>query len=289
MADTIRALFSIHEAPLSNDDRLKLAFVLIPYKKEELVESKFLEIRNRGEGEILAGRVASRASLGTNFVGRRRKKKKGEKNGEKKGEKKNAFTSLSLFLGFQFPNFNFQTSFESLKGQVLLKDTRNERQLIMYDEHVKAKLKTAFAIYEQKDTPGYVYKREVPTIIRASGLNPREQLMGDIMKEVHSKDIEAEVISFDNIKKILVLALKERTSEVIRDSKETIMRAFMTFDKQGLGYINAEEFKGILESTGDQFSEEELRDFLASAADKETGNIDYEQYARLLADDGRAI
>ena len=113
--------------------------------------------------------------------------------------------------------------------------------------------------------------------------------MGDIMKEVHSKDIEAEVISFDNIKKILVLALKERTSEVIRDSKETIMRAFMTFDKQGLGYINAEEFKGILESTGDQFSEEELRDFLASAADKETGNIDYEQYARLLADDGRAI
>ena len=237
----------------------------------------------------MAGRVASRASLGTNFVGRRRKKKKGEKNGEKKGEKKNAFTSLSLFLDFKFPNFNFQTSFESLKGQVLLKDTRNERQLIMYDEHVKAKLKTAFAIYEQKDTPGYVYKREVPTIIRASGLNPREQLMGDIMKEVHSKDIEAEVISFDNIKKILVLALKERTSEVIRDSKETIMRAFMTFDKQGLGYINAEEFKGILESTGDQFSEEELRDFLASAADKETGNIDYEQYARLLADDGRAI
>ena len=40
MADTIRALFSIHEAPLSNDDRLKLAFVLIPYKKEELVESQ---------------------------------------------------------------------------------------------------------------------------------------------------------------------------------------------------------------------------------------------------------
>ena len=40
MADTIRALFSIHEAPLSNDDRLKLSFVLIPYKKEELVESQ---------------------------------------------------------------------------------------------------------------------------------------------------------------------------------------------------------------------------------------------------------
>ena len=59
----------------------------------------------------MAGRVASRASLGTNFVGRRRKKKKGEKNGEKKGEKKNAFTSLSLFLDFKFPNFNFQTSF----------------------------------------------------------------------------------------------------------------------------------------------------------------------------------
>ena len=51
----------------------------------------------------MAGRVASRASLGTNFVGRRRKKKK--------GEKKNAFTSLSLFLDFKFPNFNFQTSF----------------------------------------------------------------------------------------------------------------------------------------------------------------------------------
>ena len=159
----------------------------------------------------------------------------------------------------------------------------------MYTEHVKARLKTAFAIYEQKNTPGYVYKREVPSIIRSSGLNPREQLMADMMKEVHSKDIEAEVISYDNLEKILCLAMKERLDEVIRDSKETIMRAFMAFDKQGLGYINAEDFKGILESTGDQFTEEELRDFLAAAVDKETGNIDYEQYARLLASDGRAI
>ncbi len=159
----------------------------------------------------------------------------------------------------------------------------------MYTEHVKAKLKTAFAIFEQKDTAGYVYKREVPTIVRSAGLNPREQLMSDIMKEVHSKDIEAEVISFDNLEKILLLAMKERLNEVVRDSKETIMRAFMAFDKQGLGYINAQEFQGILESTGDQFTEEELKDFMAAAADKETGNIDYEQYARLLADDGRAI
>ena len=159
----------------------------------------------------------------------------------------------------------------------------------MYTEHVKARLKTAFAIYEQKDTPGYVYKREIPSIIQSSGLNPREQLMADMMKEVHSKDIEAEVISYDNLEKILCLAMKERLDEVIRDSKETIMRAFMAFDKQGLGYINAEDFKSILETTGDQFTGEELRDFMASAVDKETGNIDYEQYARLLADDGRAI
>jgi Ca2+-binding EF-hand superfamily protein len=160
---------------------------------------------------------------------------------------------------------------------------------VMYTEHVKAKLKSAFAIFEQKDTAGYVYKREVPTIIRSSGLNPRENLMSDIMKEVHSKDIEAEVISFDNLEKILTFVLKERLNEVIRDSKETIMRAFMAFDKQGLGYLNVEEFKEILESTGDQFTEEERRDFLATAVDKETGNIDYEQYARLLAEDGRAI
>ena len=58
----------------------------------------------------------------------------------------------------------------------------------MYTEHVTAKLKVAFGIYEQKDTPGYVYKREVPTIIRSAGLNPRERLMADMMKEVHSKD-----------------------------------------------------------------------------------------------------
>ena len=152
----------------------------------------------------------------------------------------------------------------------------------MYTEHVTAKLKVAFGIYEQKDTPGYVYKREVPTIIRSAGLNPRERLMADMMKEVHSKDIEAEIISFESLETILTLAMKERMDEVIRDSKETIMRAFMAFDKQGLGYINAEDFKGILESTGDQFTEEELRDFLAAAVDKETGNIDYEQYASCL-------
>ena len=61
MADTIRALFSIHEAPLSNDDRLKLAFVLIPYKKEELV--KILGSETEIEEKEKFWPVASRRAL----------------------------------------------------------------------------------------------------------------------------------------------------------------------------------------------------------------------------------
>ena len=159
----------------------------------------------------------------------------------------------------------------------------------MYQEYLKTRLKDAFATYEQKDMPGSAYKREVAAIIRSAGLNPKESLLSDVMQEVNAQDMETEFISFERLEKIIAVALKERKSELIRDSKETIHRAFLAFDKRGLGYLNAQEFKEVLMSQGDPFTEEEMAEFIKAAVDKETGNIDYELYARKLAADGQIV
>ncbi|GBG61804.1 hypothetical protein CBR_g23763 [Chara braunii] len=58
-------------------------------------------------------------------------------------------------------------------------------------------------------------------------------------------------------------------------------------DKEDNGYIEPEAFKEIMTTKGEIFSPEEMEAALSVAADKDTGVIYYEDYAALLAQDGR--
>ena len=75
--------------------------------------------------------------------------------------------------------------------------------------------------------------------------------------------------------------------EYTRDSEEKIMRAFRAFDPEGKGYIDGEYLKNLLMTRGDSFRPKEAQEMLAVAVDEGTGHIYYEDFAKLLAEDGR--
>lgn len=76
--------------------------------------------------------------------------------------------------------------------------------------------------------------------------------------------------------------------EYTRDNEEKIMRAFRAFDPEGKGYIEGEYLKNILMTRGDSFRPKEAQEMLAAAVEESSGRIYYEDFAALLANDGRA-
>lgn len=66
------------------------------------------------------------------------------------------------------------------------------------------------------------------------------------------------------------------------------MRAFRAFDPEGKGYIEGEYLKNILMTRGDSFRPKEAQEMLAAAVEESSGRIYYEDFAALLANDGRA-
>lgn len=66
------------------------------------------------------------------------------------------------------------------------------------------------------------------------------------------------------------------------------MRAFRAFDPEGKGYIDGDYLKNLLMTRGDSFRPKEAQEMLVAAAvDEATGHIYYEDFAALLANDGR--
>jgi Ca2+-binding EF-hand superfamily protein len=66
------------------------------------------------------------------------------------------------------------------------------------------------------------------------------------------------------------------------------MRAFRAFDPEGKGYIDGEYLKNMLMTRGDAFRPKEAQEMLAAVEEEASGHIYYEDFAALLANDGRA-
>ncbi|KAH9578335.1 EF-hand domain [Trypanosoma melophagium] len=70
---------------------------------------------------------------------------------------------------------------------------------------------------------------------------------------------------------------------VIRDSEDTIYNAFSVLDAAKRGFLEADEIRHFLRTGAEPFTEEEVEEFIAAAADPENGRIYYEDFADVLA------
>ncbi|RNF01638.1 hypothetical protein TraAM80_06871 [Trypanosoma rangeli] len=149
-------------------------------------------------------------------------------------------------------------------------------------------------------------------IARAMGLNLSNKEVLCLLEMVEETDAASRgVVSAKALKEVIVEALmtgvmappraalpattsrKKRATaspasrimpiSVVRDSEEAIYHAFSVLDLARRGYLEAEEMRRFLRSGGEPFTEEEVEQFLAAAADPESGRIYYEEFADVLA------
>mmetsp|Transcript_10639 Transcript_10639/g.12415 ORF Transcript_10639/g.12415 Transcript_10639/m.12415 type:complete len:168 (+) Transcript_10639:295-798(+) len=156
-------------------------------------------------------------------------------------------------------------------------------------ETIKRRIKDAFSLFEleTKDKRGMVDEREIPTIIRSLGINPSQEQLRDLITEIRGDDNTTGCVEYEAFEKTLLRVLTEQASDYKRDNEEKILRAFRAFDPENKGFVEGEYLKNLLMTRGDAFRPEEVTELLGVALDEQSGNIYYEDYAELLANDGR--
>eukprot|EP01059_Diplonema_ambulator_P035549 TRINITY_DN8395_c0_g2_i1.p1 TRINITY_DN8395_c0_g2~~TRINITY_DN8395_c0_g2_i1.p1 ORF type:complete len:190 (+),score=47.40 TRINITY_DN8395_c0_g2_i1:40-609(+) len=167
-------------------------------------------------------------------------------------------------------------------------------------DRLEQEIRNVFKLFE-RDNNGLCDVREVGTMVRALGLNPREKQLDDMVKEIETNQTTGfvklqrdpvpaggksdEPRRFLELMMDILLTHEYQGELMVRDTEETILKAFETLDPEGKGYIDSEYLKELMITRGERFTNEEVLEMLNAAADPETGYIKYDDYAPILACD----
>ena len=77
---------------------------------------------------------------------------------------------------------------------------------------------------------------------------------------------------------------QEADEGLTKEEEGKCWEAFSAFDKDGSGYIDANELRIVLEMMGQKTTEEEIFRMIAEADAENTGKITYSQFKRVIAE-----
>uniref|UniRef100_A0A1Q3FT20 Putative calmodulin n=1 Tax=Culex tarsalis TaxID=7177 RepID=A0A1Q3FT20_CULTA len=134
-------------------------------------------------------------------------------------------------------------------------------------------LREAFTLFDTNGD-GTISGAELSTVLRALGKNVSDAEVEELLKEVHTDDEGR--IHFGDFVAMMTIRLKDFNSE------DQLHEAFRIFDRDGNGRISADELRVALRSFGEQLTEEELEELLREADVNSDGQIDYQEFVRMI-------
>ncbi|PSN51278.1 hypothetical protein C0J52_05314 [Blattella germanica] len=140
------------------------------------------------------------------------------------------------------------------------------------------KIIEAFLIFDHSSS-NTVDVREVGTIIRSLGCCPSEAEIQEILVDVEDEETSGSV-HVDRFLPTVSRIIQERRLQPA--TPEKLLKAFLTLDREGKGYLTREFLSKIMMEEGEPFTQEEIDEMMATAIDGETGNIPYEYYINQL-------
>jgi len=136
-------------------------------------------------------------------------------------------------------------------------------------------LKEAFSLFDA-DHDGEITVHELGRVMRNHGLNPTEDELKDMIRNVDKNSNGA--IDFNEFIEMMLR----------RDSKgeEDVVHAFRVFDRDGDGLISAEELKLTMNNLGEPLTDYEVRSMIEAADLDGDGRINFQEFARLMQQQG---
>jgi len=130
--------------------------------------------------------------------------------------------------------------------------------------------------FDEQAEDGSINTIQLGHVLRALGYNPTAGEVVD-MAETVDKDGTG-MLDFPEF--LLMMAAKNRASE----AEEDIREAFKVFDKDGNGYITAMELRFVMNNLGEKLTEEEIEEMIVEADIDGDGQINYEEFVKLMTD-----
>jgi Ca2+-binding EF-hand superfamily protein len=138
-------------------------------------------------------------------------------------------------------------------------------------------IEEAFRFFD-KDGSGSIDKHELVGGLRALGCNPTESEIEAIIEDADSKVQEDGRLQFSEFAELVEKYRKSRDEE-----RETLVRAFRLFDRNGDGVIDKNELKQALTTLGfSKLTEEEVDELFAEADADDSGAIDFNELVRVI-------
>ena len=140
-------------------------------------------------------------------------------------------------------------------------------------EELIAEFKEAFSLFD-KDGDGTITTEELGTVMRSLGQNPSEAELQDMINE---GDADGDgTIDFPEFLAMMALKVKDT------DAEQEIRAAFRVFDKDGNGFISAEELMHVMNNLGEKLTDEEVGEMIREADVDGDGQVNYEEFVKMM-------
>ncbi|XP_042323750.1 calmodulin-like protein 3 [Sceloporus undulatus] len=143
-----------------------------------------------------------------------------------------------------------------------------------FSEEEIAEFKEAFLLFD-KDGDGAISTQELGTVMRSIGQNPTEAELQEMIKKLDTN--KDGMVDFPEFLTLLGARMKSA------DSEEEIRKAFQVFDRDGNGYVSAAELRHIMTKLGEKLTDEEVEDMIKEADVDGDGQVNYEEFIRIMS------
>lgn len=121
-----------------------------------------------------------------------------------------------------------------------------------------------------------VTAKELSTVLKSLGHSPTEQELGEMIASVDT-DGNGQ-IDFSEF-----LTMMARRMSEVQGEDDDLRAAFKVFDKDGNGFISPQELRQVMINLGEKLSEEEIDSMIREADSNGDGQVDFEEFARMMA------
>ncbi|KAL4237703.1 hypothetical protein ACF0H5_002418 [Mactra antiquata] len=155
-----------------------------------------------------------------------------------------------------------------------LKQQEIVQRLSQLTEDKLREYQEAFNLYD-KDNDGIIATQKLGRVLRAMGLNPTEIEIQEMIDEVDSEGTGC--LDFESF--LNIVASRKFDDE---DHEDALKEAFRMFDRDGNGYIDAEELRICMINLGEKLTLEEVEEMIREVDIDFDGRMNYEEFVRLM-------
>uniref|UniRef100_A0A670IIL6 Calglandulin n=1 Tax=Podarcis muralis TaxID=64176 RepID=A0A670IIL6_PODMU len=136
--------------------------------------------------------------------------------------------------------------------------------------------KAAFDMFDA-DGGGDISTKELGTVMRMLGQTPTKEELDAIIEEVDEDG--SGTIDFEEF---LVMMVRQMKEDAKGKSEEELAECFRIFDRNGDGFLDAEELVEIFQLSGESVTGEEIEELMKDGDKNNDGRIDFDEFLKMM-------